>query len=172
VDDNTRDVLVTALQVGLGAGATIIGGVLAYVFGRRTEKARWDHEDQMRAKTFEREDKVRWLADRRLLYAAFTAAVNKLLDQSRDIRAHRVVSPEQWVPVWDDLYRVYTEISLVAPGVRPEANALYRKVVQVFQAAQRGEPIPIDPELQSHQELHGPLEAFLRAARKDLTGEV
>lgn len=61
----------------LPLAGVVVGAVLTAVFTLWAERRRWEREDKLRSRNQVREDRQRWLADRRQHYAAFLHAAHR-----------------------------------------------------------------------------------------------
>ncbi len=74
MDDNTKDVLVTAIQVGGGLVIGLLVAAIGFWSTRKLERERWSREDALREQERDRERHGRWLDRRRDVYANFLGA--------------------------------------------------------------------------------------------------
>jgi hypothetical protein len=81
MDDNTRDVLTTAIQVGGGILGGVIVAFAGFLLGRTVERERWDRDDNLRRLERFSERKV-------ALVTIVLERVGRINDQTRWMRGH------------------------------------------------------------------------------------
>lgn len=169
MDDNTRLVLVTGLQVGLGVLGGVLASLVTFRLTRGLERERWAREDASKASDQLRAARSRWSDERRELYSRFLKDYYQLVDYGRAIFAGKRIPQEKWEPVWDRSYHAMLEISLMSPSVGASADALWDATTDLFQQAQAhtGTTAPALEKREARS--NKALAAFMRAAQKDLS---
>jgi hypothetical protein len=81
MDDNTRDVLTTTIQVGGGILGGVIVAFAGFLLGRTVERERWDRDDNVRRLERFSERKV-------ALVTIVLDRVGRINDQTRWMRGH------------------------------------------------------------------------------------
>ena len=143
VDDNTRNVLVTAIQVGGGLVVGLAVAAIGFWSSRKLERERWARDDRLREREAAADRDRRWLDRRREMYAMLIAT-------SVEAWARRPEAPPELALRG---YAVAAEIGLIRPDLHlpalfliqragkeaasddEAANAEFQQVLDAFEAA-------------------------------------
>lgn len=170
MDANTRDVLVTALQVGLGVLGGLAASLVTFRLTRQQEHERWAREDAIRADAQLRDARSRWAEERRELYAQMLRLEGKLVVQARKLYRGDHLPETDWSSIWDEIYHVTLQIKLVSPDVGALASDLWDVVTDMHLAARKHKAGTSLPDVATQEKpIIDARKAFIRAAQRDLT---
>lgn len=145
-----------------------VGAVLTYLLSWRADKRRWERDDEVRRRDIEREDQLRWIADRRRLYADYLAAARraeelgkiaqsgfqfaKHLDDAGkaasavDEESRATSTWDQYVAATVEMGHISAELELVGPSnvaaIAAELNVAVIGLVNALTRETRGSPSP------------------------------
>ena len=162
LDENTRDVLTTFLQVGGGFLTGVMVALLGFRHARRLDRERWRREDHLRQAEAERTAHDRWVNERREVYGRFVAKLEDIRELAQNGADSDVVTE-----ALKTANRLEREIALIAS--KPVSDAAYtawNAVAAESRSAirrRRGE----DPEPADEPLVDG-IAKFMRAAHEDL----
>lgn len=165
--------IITGLVTGIGVA------YLTFWLHRGVERERWDREDRLRREELDRQAAVRWLDEKRRLFAKLLRLVEDLREISR--RRYDGVNPGHWEKPWDEAYNLTAEIGLIEPDMEDVADRVYAEATALASAASKWASENLDdygrgdaeqPGLEGREEaLNDAISAFMKAAAARLRPE-
>lgn len=146
----------------------VVGALLTGAFTWWADQRRWARDDDIRSRDHAREDRVRWIADRRKLYVDYLAAAHRAEQLGKEAQ-HGFVYARQfndtgdtreaanehdrasgawnaYVEATEDMRRALAELELVAPSnvaaIADELNVAVIGLVDALTRQTRGAPSP------------------------------
>ena len=174
IDQNTREVAITAIQVGGGVIGGVIVALVGFWLGQRTEASRWRRESV-------RQERERWLDRRRELYASVAAEAMAVILASDIIAVGGPIKTDDFFSRLRGLFNATAEIRLLR-GTRMAdpagdvgiAAGEYLTAASKFREGLDGplrmfHPAKVDAGLRKNYE--GALATFMSIAEADLRAD-
>jgi hypothetical protein len=165
MDDNWREVLTTAIQVGGGAVLGFIAAWRGFIWSRDLERERWHRDDARRADDLERAKAERWLTTKRETAARYVGRAQEAVglaatDPAAGLTAIGAVSSAE-----AELLIVWPQLEAAARAHTETGFAYVRAIVDL----RRDDEAKPGPEvIEARDRFSATQQAFVKQARESL----
>ncbi|MEH0927814.1 hypothetical protein [Micromonospora sp. CPCC 205558] len=148
----TTPLWVPLLVACLGLLGTIGAAVLTHAWTARRETVRWERELAERDGERNREERARWLAERRTLYSDFKNALDDFITKVNDGHHLLASTGKRWTPEAEEsadasltqCEALYRDLQMLAPiHLTADAEVLLEMYRDRFHGVMHGETAPL-----------------------------